>query len=162
MTNESSTVLFYMLTGGGGGEGGEDLQHVWLSNAHEWWTCCQQLHPAGSTGRTSHSMHLKLLQYSLVSLSEMVIDYRCWLYYIRTYGKTLALFLWLKMILTEKSDTSVLPIQYRSVWNFWIKLNILNTCKVSKQFVLMHKAENNVRLKVNDQECGTWQIFYFY
>ena len=39
----------------------------------------------------------------------MVIDYCCWLYYIRTYGKTLALFLWLNMMLTEKSDTFSVP-----------------------------------------------------
>lgn len=46
-------------TGRSGGESGQNLQHIRLSNAHEWWTCGQQLHPAGSTGRTSNCAYFK-------------------------------------------------------------------------------------------------------
>ena len=39
-----------------GSAGGQDLQHLWATHAHERRPGRQQLHPAGATGRAAHGL----------------------------------------------------------------------------------------------------------
>lgn len=59
-TKFMNASLVSFLTGRSRGEGCENFQHVRLPNAHERWTCRQQLHPAGSAGGSSHCTHVQL------------------------------------------------------------------------------------------------------
>lgn len=52
-----SFLFFASLTGRSGGEGGEDLQHLRLQDAHERRASREQLHPAGAAGRAAHGTH---------------------------------------------------------------------------------------------------------
>lgn len=56
MRNASAHV-FPSLAGRSGGEGGEDLQHLRLQDAHERRASREQLHPAGAAGRAAHGTH---------------------------------------------------------------------------------------------------------